>query len=824
MSQLNPSQKEAVDHNYGPALVLAGAGAGKTSVLTQRVARLLSQGIVDPSRIMVVTFTNKAAKEMKIRLAKLVGWSVVKKIWAGTFHSICCRVLRQDIETLNLGYTKNFVIYVPKDQEKIMDLTIRSMNLDPKDYKASQLLSIVGKFKNSGIAANEVTQSQVEDPFHIRLYHNYQEALKQNNAMDFDDLLSLTLRILREQPETRQRLQQRFEQVLVDEYQDTNTVQFELIKTFSGIHRNIFVVGDVDQSIYSFRHANFRIILRFQEDYPDARIIKLEENYRSTGRILAAANDLIQHNTERFEKKLIATRGQGEALRFFQANNEDEESSFIVRQIQRLRENEEYNYGDCALLYRTNAQSRLYEQKLIQFAVPYHVVGGYKFYDRREIKDMLSYLQVIFNPKDSLSLKRILNVPKRGVGAKAVETLETSATFEARGLTLWEALQTDRVVCQVPPRAQEGIQHLVYVLQSVMAVKLPVSELIERIFEDSGYRESLLEDSDLQKQEDRKENVTALIQAALEFEAEAEDKTDLGAFLEKIALFSDTDKLKDQNMAVNLMTVHSAKGLEFPVVFIPAVEEGMFPHVRSLMEANPQAAIEEERRLMYVAITRAKTRLFLTFSSARRSKRRSINSKLSRFMLEIAQHLNIPGELLADVSRQQYEQRLKRMNVKTDQDLPGAPPSKPPELHPMLKKVVQIAKQNQPQATPTPAVTQQARPALKPRSDPNAPPWATDTADEKIERLAGIKERLTARATEPAKARATASPKAPFQKKSPDAKVSLAPLEVSAGDKVKHPEHGIGEVQKVVRTLVKVSFPSGVKTFNLDSAPLEKQA
>jgi len=638
--------------------------------------------------------------------------------------------------------------------------------------------------------------------------------------MDFDDLLSLTLRILREQPEARQRLQQRFEQVLVDEYQDTNTVQFELIKTFSAVHRNIFVVGDVDQSIYSFRHANFRIILRFQEDYPDAQIIKLEENYRSTGRILAAANDLIEHNTERFEKKLIATRGQGEALRFFQANNEDEESSFIVRQIQRLYEQQEYNYGDCALLYRTNAQSRLYEQKLIQFGVPYHVVGGYKFYDRREIKDMLSYLQVIFNPKDSLSLKRILNVPKRAVGAKAVETLETSATFEGRGLTLWEAIQTERVVCQVSSRAQEGLQHLVYVLQSVMADKIPVSELIERVFEESGYKASLLEDSDPQKQEDRKENVNALIQAALEFESDAEDVTDLGAFLEKIALFSDTDKLKDQNMLVNLMTVHSAKGLEFPVVFIPAVEEGMFPHIRSLMEENPQAAIEEERRLMYVAITRAKTRLFLTFSSTRRSKRRSINSKLSRFMVEIAHHINIPGELLAEVSRQQYEQRLKRMNIKTVNDLPGEKTSKPLELHPMLKGVTQAAKKIQKPQMPA------KKPQLQNSTDPSAPPWATGPADENTERILAIKQRLAARATGNPSDIKSQHPKTNSQFKPVKQKLMMkkAPLQLNNGDKVHHPEHGLGEVQKVVRTLVKVSFPSGIKTFNMESAPLEKQS
>lgn len=826
MSQLNPSQRQAVEHNFGPALVLAGAGAGKTSVLTQRVARLLRDTDLQPSRLMVVTFTNKAAKEMKERLAKMLGWKAVKEIWAGTFHSICCRILRQEIESLNMGYSRNFVIYDPKDQEKTMDLTVRSMNLDPKDYKASQMLNLVSRFKSSGLGPESISPGQVEDAFHIRLYRNYQESLLRNNALDFDDLLSLTLRLLREQPETRERLQQRFEQVLIDEYQDTNTVQFELVKTLSERHRNIFVVGDVDQSIYSFRNANFRIILRFQEDFPDARVIKLEENYRSTGHILAAANDLIERNTERFAKTLIATRGQGEPLRFFQAHNEDEESSYIARQIQRLQEQENLSFGDFALLYRTNAQSRLYEQKLIHFGVPYHVVGGYRFYDRREIKDMLSYLQVLHNPQDSLSLKRILNVPKRGVGAKAVETLETSATFEGRGLTLWEAIQNERVRCQVPSRAQEGLQDLVQVLQRLMAERLPVSELIERLYHETGYRRDLEAEDDPKKREDRQENVMSLIQAALEFESETENKTDLGAFLEKIALFSDTDKLKDENRAVHLMTVHSAKGLEFPVVFIPAVEEGVFPHIRSLMEENPQAAVEEERRLMYVALTRAKNRLFLTYASNRRNQRASIHNRLSRFMVEISAHLNLPGELLAEVHQHQHEQKLKRMNIKTAKDLPGFQ-SQPAELHPMLKRVAKAAQQQPPRPEPPTrsALPERPSPARPPADE--APPWAVGPGEaqgEDMARISELKARLAARAAGQSPGRDTGPRPSGLRNRSSAAGevTPAAPLQLAAGDRVRHPDFGVGQVQKVIQNLARVSFPTGPKTLNLAAAPLEK--
>lgn len=780
---LNPSQKQAVEHLHGPALVLAGAGAGKTRVLTQRVAHLLDRNLVDPSRILVVTFTNKAAREMRERLAKLLGWQQVKQIWAGTFHAICCRILRQEIESLNLGYTGQFAIYDPKDQEKMMDLTIRSLNLDPKDYQASKLLQIVSRLKNSDLPPEAVSASDFEDAFQLKVYRQYQETLRLNNAMDFDDILFLALRLLREQPDARHRLQQRFAQILVDEYQDTNTVQFELIRLLGDAHRNIFVVGDVDQSIYSFRHANFRIILRFQEDYPDARLIKLEENYRSTGRILAAANALIQRNSERFDKNLIATRGQGQPLRFVQTLNEDEESAWIVKQIKKLQEQEQIPFGSFAILYRTNAQSRIYEQRLIQYGVPYHVVGGFRFYDRREIKDLLSYLYVLQNPLDSLSLKRILNVPKRGLGAKAVEMLETSASFEGRGLTLWDAIQTERVTSQLPSsKAQEALQTLAWQLRQWRQAPMPVSELIERVYHESGYRAELEQEPDSKKRLDRQENVTALIQAALEYEAEAEDKTSLTGFLEKIALFSDTDNLKEQNQAVNLMTVHGAKGLEFPNVFIPAVEEGIFPHVRSILEES-NGAIEEERRLMYVAVTRAQDRLFMTFAGQRRNRRGVVNSRLSRFVLEMGEHLELPGELLADVQRYNYEQRLKKMNLKGVKDLPDLPGETRSEpeavpLHPAIRRIAQMVQQKQ-------AGTQSTSSAATPR--PAMP-------------AARVPQQNMARSASAAKASAA----------------------LVVGDRVRHPSLGDGQIEKIIPPLAKIRFASGVKTLHLQSAPIEK--
>lgn len=763
---LNPNQKRAVEHPGGPTLVLAGAGAGKTSVLTQRVARLCQRG-VHPSRILVVTFTNKAAKEMKERLAKLLGQDVVKEIWAGTFHSICSRILRQEIEQLKLGYNAQFAIYDPRDQEKAMDQVIRSLNLDPKDYKASLMLHMVSKYKNAGIHPDAISPRDLDDPFHIHIYRQYQHFLRQNNAMDFDDMLFLTLQLLQEIPNTLRLLQKRFEHILVDEYQDTNAVQFELIKLLGEYWRNVFVVGDVDQSIYSFRHANFRIILRFQQDYPDAVVIKLEENYRSTGRIIEAANQLISKNRERFEKTLIPTRGPGEPIRFYAAQHEDDEANFIVKQIQRLKDREDLNWGDFAILYRTNSQSRLFEQKLVAANMPYHVVGGFRFYDRREIKDLLCYLQVLANPQDSLSLRRILNVPKRGLGAKALETLETFATFEGRGLTLWQAIQESSVTCQLGSKGQEALETFIQVMRRLQT-PLPVGELLEKVYVESGYKAEIEAEKDEKVRQNRMENVQALIQAAIDYEEKSKDPTNLQGFLEEIALFTDSDP-KQEGKAILLMTVHSAKGLEFPVVFIPGVEENIFPHVRSVYEG--ETAIEEERRLMYVALTRARDYLFLIHCAARRNKRASLSNRLSRFMVEIHEHLRIPDSLLMAVRQHEYELRLKKLNNKGFEDLRQGPPSG----HRAVVAGVSAA--------PQPAAVQQSAESRRPATVASVSCSASALAQ-------AIHHR--------------------------------SPLALQAGDRVIHPQWGIGKVQKVIRTLASISFGGQTRTLDLTVAPLEK--
>lgn len=750
MAQLNPNQQKAVTHTGGPTLVLAGAGAGKTRVLTHRVAHLIKSGKVITSRVLVVTFTNKAAKEMKERLQQLIGKEQTKDIWAGTFHSICCRILRRDIDKLGMGYNSKFIIYDPRDQEKTMDTVIRTMNMDPRKFKASKMLYLVSKLKNLGFMPDSPGLDQVDNN-EAKIYQRYQQALQKNNALDFDDLLLLSLHLFKKQPEILERYQSRFEQILVDEYQDTNAVQFNFIKQLGGRHRNIFVVGDVDQSIYGFRHADFRIILRFQEDYPDATLIKLEENYRSTKRIIEASNALINHNKNRFDKTLISTRGSGAPIVFQEMQGEIDEASFVVDQIRRIEAGESYHFGDFAILYRTNQQSRLFEQKLIQYNIPYHVVGGYRFYDRKEIKDLLSYLNVINNPQDSLSLKRILNIPKRGIGPKAIQIIETGAYYEGRGLTLWEALQEEMVIEQLSLNVKEAVQSFTRFMQNIMNnPELNVSQIIEAVYKESGYQASLEEIEDEQDQESRVGNVNAIIQAAIEYEDSSKDPTNLSGFLERIALFSDSDQIKD-GRSVTLMTVHSAKGLEYPVVLIPGVEEGIFPHIRSIMEGEESGAIEEERRLMYVALTRAKDRLILTYAKFRRNKRAQMSNKLSRFMLEVSDYIKIPGPLLVEARQYQIEQQRKKKAI------------------PLLS-LKDIKK-----STPS---------------------------------LLSLHQ------------------KDPPEKTTPALKISdIQPItvEYKIGDKIRHPQWGEGQIQKIVKRLARIDFAEqGIKNLDVTKNILEK--
>lgn len=640
---LNPYQLQAVEFGSGPLLVLAGAGAGKTRVLTQRVAHLIERQGVSPSRILVVTFTNKAAKEMKSRLIQLIGEARVKKIWVGTFHSVCVRLLRQEIERLH--YSRYFVIYDPQDQEKLMKEVLAQLELDPQNWRPRKVLSQISSLKNQGLfpAAYRRQALEFEEMTLAAIYERYQEQLGRHNALDFDDLLLLSLQLLQKFPDLLQRYQQHFQHVLVDEYQDTNGVQFELLRLLAAPQQNIFVVGDVDQSIYSFRNADFQIILRFQQDYQGAEVIKLEQNYRSTQPILAAANTLINHNRDRFDKTLISVRGEGQALNLYEAANEYQEADFVLSKIRALQSSGSRDYGDICVLYRTNAQSRLFEERLVQSNVPHQILGAFRFYERKEIKDLMAYLSVLYNPLDALSLKRILNTPKRGIGAKTQQTLERSA--EREGLHLWDALNTPTFLQALPAKARQTLERFVSWLKPLQSFQGGLAELVKTLYLESGYQAELAKDPD--SFEDRQAYVEQFIQAAQDFQPEAEGPV-LGDFLQHLALLSDVDNLQESGRLVRLMTIHAAKGLEFPVVFITGLEEGIFPHQRSIMaeDQGEDAPIEEERRLMYVAMTRAEDQLFLSWARKRSRHGESHYQSASRFLEEIEDHL--PGTLAAE--------------------------------------------------------------------------------------------------------------------------------------------------------------------------------
>lgn len=633
---LNPNQQTAVQFGPGPVLVLAGAGAGKTRVLTYRVAHLIQQKKVSPARILVMTFTNKAAREMKERLVSLIGTADTSRIWAGTFHSICVRLLRQEAEAV--GYTRRFVIYDSQDQEKLMREILRELDLDPTQYRPRNMLKQVSGLKNQGLSPAAFRQGDLE--FHemtlARVYERYQEQIARHNAMDFDDLLLVTLQMLQRHPHLLKRYQQHFQYVLVDEYQDTNSVQFELLRLLSAPQQNVFAVGDVDQSIYSFRHADFQIILRFQQDYEGASVIKLEHNYRSTTAILEAANTLIAHNRDRFEKVLISTRGAGEKLKLHQAQNEYKEADFVLAQIRKQQSLGQFDYGDVCVLYRTNAQSRLFEERLVQNNIPHQVVGAFRFYDRKEIKDLMAYLSVIYNPLDNLNFKRILNTPKRGMGAKS--QLSLSHASEREGLSIWDVVQVPEVLATLPKRVQPVISKLMDWLKQLQDFQGSLAELIQDIYLQSGYQAELAKDDDTF--EERSHYVQQFIQAARDFVPQSPE-TALGDFLEHLALLSDVDHLKSSGRLIRLMTVHAAKGLEFPVVFVTGLEEGVFPHQRAIVaeDDGQDGPIEEERRLMYVAMTRAQERLYLSSAKCRSLHGQTHYQEMSRFLEEIEPHL-----------------------------------------------------------------------------------------------------------------------------------------------------------------------------------------
>jgi DNA helicase-2/ATP-dependent DNA helicase PcrA len=667
LRQLNPSQRQAAEHFCGPLLVVAGAGSGKTRALTFRIANLILNQRVDPEQLLAVTFTNKAAREMKERIERLfaeqeslarhqkplhllpeyeqtqlrsyVYKTFIKELWIGTFHALCCRILRFDIEkyqsTAGHRWTRSFSIFDESDaQSLVKTIVISKLNLDDRKFNPRAVRFAISNAKNQGFDPEgyERENAHFKGRVIADVYRHYQAALAENNALDFDDLIWIPVQLFRQNEQVLAYWHNRFRHLLVDEYQDTNRTQYDLLRLLvtngaatrqfdQWTHRSVFVVGDADQSIYSFRSADFTILMNFQDDFGDRlpdddtrTMVKLEENYRSTANILEVANHLIEHNTERIDKVLRATRGEGEAIFCYRADNESAEAEFVVNQIRTLEfENPELQWQHFAILYRTNAQSRAFEEVLTRFSIPHKVVGGLRFYDRREIKDVLAYLRLVANPADSVSLKRIINVPRRGIGKTTLDNLEKAAT--ELGMPLWEILADETSVKTLAGRSGKAVSGFAKMIQSWQAKveEVSASALVQQVIEDTGYI-SDLKTKGTEDDLDRVQNVHELYNAVLQFEEENEEAT-LPAFLANASLNSELEDDNGSNNSVSLMTLHSSKGLEFPVVFLVGLEQGLFPSFRSLEDA---AAIEEERRLCYVGITRAQDQLFLSYARERR--------------------------------------------------------------------------------------------------------------------------------------------------------------------------------------------------------------
>lgn len=638
---LNPQQAEAVINTEGPMLIMAGAGSGKTKVLTCRVANLLQKG-VRPYRILAITFTNKAAAEMRERVNNMSG-PAAKDVWLFTFHAFCARFLRMEIDKLP-GYGGNFAIYDTADSQNLIKQILKEMNLDDKRFQPSGILSRISNAKNAlqdadafARQAGDFYEQKVAD-----IYSRYQQKLQLNNALDFDDLLMLSIRLLQENREVREKYQDRFDYLLVDEYQDTNHAQYLLTKLLAAKHRNICVVGDADQSIYGWRGADIQNILDFEKDYPDAKVIKLEQNYRSTQVILDAANAVIENNTGRKPKNLWTENKNGADIIYFQAVDERDEARFVIEQMQNLQSTEDKKLGDMAILYRTNTQSRIFEEMLIKSGISYNMVGGLKFYERKEIKDIIAYLRVIFNPADSLSLLRIINVPKRGIGDASLAKIQAYAA--ANNVSLFEAVSNASAVEGLSSRFVAKLDDLAGIIFELMnlANEAPVEDLIDRVLHDTGYMEELENERTPQAQS-RIDNLHELISVAQEF-AKSEEENNLENFLAHVALVSDIDDAELGEDAITLMTLHSSKGLEFPVVFLVGMEEGLFPHARTLMD---ETEVEEERRLCYVGITRAKEKLFLSSTKMRTIYGNTVTYPPSRFLQEI------PARLVKTIKRQE---------------------------------------------------------------------------------------------------------------------------------------------------------------------------
>ena len=649
---LNDKQYEAVINTEGPNLVIAGAGSGKTKVLTHKIAYLIKEKDVLPWNILAITFTNKAANEMKERIAGIVG-EEAKDIWMGTYHSICVRILRKFID--RIGFESSFIIFDTSDQRTLVKTCLRELNIDDKLFTDRSVLTEISNAKNEMLEPEQYAARAGGDFRKEKIsgiYQLYQKRLKENNALDFDDIINYTIKILKENEDVLEYYANKFRYILADEYQDTNKSQFTLIKMLASVHGNITVVGDNDQGIYSFRGADISNILNFEKDFPGTKIIKLEQNYRCTGNILKAANAVIKNNEVKYKKQLWTENEEGNLPKVYQAEDEYDEATFVVEQINRLKREEYFKYSDFAVLYRMNAQSRAIEDILRREDIPYKIVGGLKFYERKEIKDIISYLRLIQNPSDNLSLKRIINEPKRGIGKTSLENIEQIANVNE--ISMYEVIKdADKFGLN---RVFLNSRDFINVMEELRSKKdeLVISELIKQTLKKTGYTKAL-EDENTIEAENRIENLEEFLTVAMEFEEESADNG-LSEFLEGITLSSDIDDMEETDDSVTLMTLHSAKGLEFPVVFLVGMEDGIFPGSKSMFEPKD---LEEERRLCYVGITRAKQYLFLTCSQKRTIFGSTSYNPVSRFLNEI------PKELL-DGYEEAFENEKEEDNIFED--------------------------------------------------------------------------------------------------------------------------------------------------------------
>ncbi len=633
---LNPEQKKAVMHGDGPLLLLAGAGSGKTKVLTHRIAYLINVRNVSPTNILAVTFTNKAAGEMKNRLEILIGALNCSLLWVSTFHSACVRFLRRDIEKLGLGYNRNFTIYDETDQMVLIKQVMNELQIDDKKVRAGSILNAISNAKNDLIdyeaysnKAGSFFEQKVSDAYKL-----YQQYLRKNNAVDFDDILMLTVRLFEDNQDVLEYYQEKFKYILIDEYQDTNRAQYRIANLLAQKYRNICVIGDDDQSIYTWRGADIRNILDFEKDYPDATVFRLEQNYRSTKNILEAAHSVVVNNINRKEKELWTENESGDKIVCYYANDEKSEAFFIADIIKKLHDDRIYDYNDFAILYRMNAQSRTLENALRIARIPYTIIGGLRFYERMEIKDIISYLRLLINRNDAISLERIINVPARNIGKATLNKLKEFAYYE--GISLYEAMKNIDQIPNIQQRTQTAIEKFIYTIESIDPNRKP-TQVIRDVLEKTGYIKALEEENTIEAQS-RIENSKELLSEAKEFEERLEEgqEATLSAFLEGITLKTDLDKWNEYDQKVSLMTLHSAKGLEFPVVFIAGMDNGIFPTQRSM---DGDRELEEERRLCYVGITRAKHKVYLISAETRLLFGKESSFMPSIFLDEIPQHL-----------------------------------------------------------------------------------------------------------------------------------------------------------------------------------------